>query len=467
MSITNNSYPNCGYQNQIEDYGSCPPSVQNTINCGIPQLVLLDECGKITKIPANDGKILVGRAVPTNPNGQAEWKLETLPGVNPSLPGGNPLTASKGVKRVVDDFQLDPATILPNSIPATVLSGLANEALKQINGGTVPTTGVYNVTVGATGIPSLTTAVTGSTITPANVTAGSNKIILAGTPVGASLLPFSVDVDETKLTLGNLGGVLPVAKGGTGLSAIGTAGQFPVVNAAGTGMQWASPSAGGVVTLSGDVTGPSSTTTVAKIQGTNVSATAPTIGQVLAFNGTDLAFTTPIASISTITVANAPSTTAANLSKFQVDSVTGKQLFVDSASTITTLSPLFSKTIGFDTGTATNGSISPVFVGYDIVRVSSDYTKVVLEFVDFVATNDSANTITGSIVLELQDDSGATIATSPAIAYPAPGATSLTSVSVPVANRVRSNPAKFTAKVISGGNINLGINAEISGYAGK
>ena len=42
------------------------------------------------------------------------------------------------------------------------------------------------------------------TITPANVTAGSNKITLGGTPTAASLESFSIDVDETKINHDNL-----------------------------------------------------------------------------------------------------------------------------------------------------------------------------------------------------------------------------------------------------------------------
>ena len=41
------------------------------------------------------------------------------------------------------------------------------------------------------------------------------------------------------------------------------------------------------VTLSGDVTGPSGSTTVGRIRGVNVLATSPTVGQVLRFSGTD------------------------------------------------------------------------------------------------------------------------------------------------------------------------------------
>jgi hypothetical protein len=226
-------------------------------------------------------------------------------------------------------------------------------------------------------------------------------------------------------------------------------------------------SGGSVSTLAGDVIGTSAASTVAKIRGFNVSPTAPTAGQSLVFNGTDYVPTTSTASVSTATVTGAPSTAPANLSKFQVDSVTGQQFFVDATGNIVPLSPLFSKTIGFDTGTATTGSTSPSYVGYDVIRVPSGYSKVVLETVDFVVKNDSATTLSGSVVIEVQDDSGATICTSPAMTYPAPGATSALAILVPTGNKVRANPSRYTLKVISGGDINLGINAELTGFAGK
>jgi hypothetical protein len=101
------------------------------------------------------------------------------------------------------------------------------------------------------------TGVTNTTITPAvssltgaaNVTAGSTKVTLGGTPTGAVLKAFSVDVNEANLSLQNIGGalsvtqqnainfsnvsgsvnlasqvsgILPVANGGTGQSSLTT-----------------------------------------------------------------------------------------------------------------------------------------------------------------------------------------------------------------------------------------------------
>ncbi|MGJ1426799.1 beta strand repeat-containing protein, partial [Sphingobacterium spiritivorum] len=49
-------------------------------------------------------------------------------------------------------------------------------------------------------------AIPGTSVSGQNVTAASNKVVLGGTPTGAALKAFSVDVDESKLSLQNIGG---------------------------------------------------------------------------------------------------------------------------------------------------------------------------------------------------------------------------------------------------------------------
>ena len=64
-------------------------------------------------------------------------------------------------------------------------------------------------------------------------------------------------------------------------------GKFYVCTVAGTPGTWVQVGATTTsVTMGGDVTGNSATSTVAKLQGTSVSATAPTSNQVLQYNGT-------------------------------------------------------------------------------------------------------------------------------------------------------------------------------------
>jgi hypothetical protein len=68
----------------------------------------------------------------------------------------------------------------------------------------------------------------------ADVTAASNKVTLGGTPTGAALKAFSVDVNEANLTLGNMGGSLPASK----ITPAGTAGQILTSNGTGSAPTW-------------------------------------------------------------------------------------------------------------------------------------------------------------------------------------------------------------------------------------
>jgi len=99
-------------------------------------------------------------------------------------------------------------------------------------------------------------------ITVKNVTAASNKITLGGTPTGASLQPFSIDINESNLSLNSIGGTLSINKGGTGLSSLGISNQLLKVNSDGTSLEYFTPnyiSNNQLITLSGEVTGSGST----------------------------------------------------------------------------------------------------------------------------------------------------------------------------------------------------------------
>ena len=98
------------------------------------------------------------------------------------------------------------------------------------------TTGQY-----VRGDGSLATFPTIPSVTPSNVTAGSTKISLGGTPTGAALQAFSIDVSEANLTLNNIGGTLGISKGGTNLTALGTANQLLRVNAGATALEYFTP----------------------------------------------------------------------------------------------------------------------------------------------------------------------------------------------------------------------------------
>lgn len=82
-----------------------------------------------------------------------------------------------------------------------------------------------------------------ATVTSVDITAGSTRLSVSGGPVTTSGA-ITVDVVEANLSHANIGGTLPVAKGGTGLTALGTAKQVYRTNAAGTATEWATLTAG-------------------------------------------------------------------------------------------------------------------------------------------------------------------------------------------------------------------------------
>jgi len=92
--------------------------------------------------------------------------------------------------------------------------------------------------IDGTGVVSVTTTGAG-TVTSVNLTAGSTKVTVSGGPVTTSG-SITVDVAEANLNHANIGGTIPIAKGGTGLTALGTAKQVHRTNAAATGTEWAS-----------------------------------------------------------------------------------------------------------------------------------------------------------------------------------------------------------------------------------
>ncbi|MFN3783184.1 MAG: beta strand repeat-containing protein [Spirosomataceae bacterium] len=113
---------------------------------------------------------------------------------------------------------------------AGVLSTQAIPPISSVTNGNglTLTSGVLAFTPTANSIPA-------TSITGLDVTAGSNKVTLGGTPAGAALKAFSVDVNEANLSLSAIGGILPVTK-----IASGTAGQ--TLQMVGTTPTWVTPS---------------------------------------------------------------------------------------------------------------------------------------------------------------------------------------------------------------------------------
>lgn len=125
-----------------------------------------------------------------------------------------------------------------NTGTITSVSGTANRITST--GGATPVIDIAATYVGQTSITTLGTIGTGTwqgtavadgfiasaatwnakqaSITWQNVTAGSSKISLGGTPTGSVFSAFSIDVNEANLTISNMGGTLGAGHGGTGVA---------------------------------------------------------------------------------------------------------------------------------------------------------------------------------------------------------------------------------------------------------
>ncbi len=150
-----------------------------------------------------------------------------------------------GTDAVTNDKLADNAVSTENIVDGTVASDdLANNAVTTAKIADANVTAA-KLTAGAgtpnrvaiadaTGAVTYTDALPSSSVDGENVTAGSNKVTLGGTPQGAALKAFSVDVAEANLTLSNMGGKVTNDQ-----ITPGTAGQVLVTN--GTTTSWQNP----------------------------------------------------------------------------------------------------------------------------------------------------------------------------------------------------------------------------------
>jgi hypothetical protein len=197
------------------------------------------------------------------------------------------------------------------------------------------------------------------TVTSVAVAAGSNKLAVSGSPITTSGT-ITVDVNEANLNLANIGGTLPVTSGGTGLTAMGTAGQILAVNGTGTGLVWQNANQTGGTVTSVAVTGSSGRVAVtgspitssgtinvdvieSGLDITQLSGTLPTTkggtgltalgtaGQVLTVNSTAnaLQWKTPFSAVSagsskvTVSTTNGVATVDVDTTQMDISTMTG------------------------------------------------------------------------------------------------------------------------------------------------
>jgi hypothetical protein len=182
----------------------------------------------------------------------------------------------------------------------------------------------------ATGTGWVCSADAGSIVTPANVTAGSTKVTLGGTPTGAALQAFSVDVNEANLSLQNIGGALSATqqggitlanttgtlsttRGGTGLTTIGAAGT--VLSSNGTTLSYITPTV-----ASSNITG---TITNAQLANSTYGTTTGTTGLAPAFSAASTALGGTVQL--NIPLASGAGVTSGTISKTDYDLFAGKQ----------------------------------------------------------------------------------------------------------------------------------------------
>jgi len=184
------------------------------------------------------------------------------------------------------------------------------------------------------------------TVIPSNVTAASTKIALAGTPTGAALQAFSIDVNEANLSLNNIGGTLGISKGGTNLTALGTANQLIRVNSGATALEYFTPTY-----LTSAVT---SVATAGLISGGTITGTG-TISTSMNTNKLVGRSTTGVGVMEEITVGSGLTLTGGTLNNTATPTPKGYYLAISDSTTQTNPTADTPRAVKFDTTDLFNG----------------------------------------------------------------------------------------------------------------
>jgi hypothetical protein len=243
---------------------SSPTASYTTYNTATQQLlagsgisVITNNGGTIINAVLGDNVNLTNEVTGMLPAGSISNTDDVTAGSTKVTLGGTPQGA------VLKPFSIDvneAALNLANLGGVINLTNQVTGVLPVTNGGTGLSTAGPNGTIFTVvaGVP--TWAPASTVVVPNDVTVGSTKVTLGGTPTGAALQPFSIDVNEANLSLQNIGGSLLLTQ-----ITPGTDGQ--VLTTVGGVSTWSTPAA---TTVSNTSTGNDLTTTVNGVTGTAV-----------------------------------------------------------------------------------------------------------------------------------------------------------------------------------------------------
>jgi len=239
---------------------------------------------------------------------------------------------------------------------------------------------------GANGVVTYTNAVPGSSIAGGNVTAASTKVTLAGTPAGAALKAFSIDVNEANLSLNNIGGTLNANK-----ITPGTSGQVLTTNGS-SATVWADKSSL-ITSVSNTSTDNSLTTTV---NGTTGSAVSIINSNGLTLNSSNQLVST-VNGIASTGLDLGPAVTAVTTHTLGVSGNTLTSTVNGIAPTASILNNFSNTLSGSTLSTNANGltasiDLSPAIkTGETLTSISQDGVTGVITYSRENATNQTAN----------------------------------------------------------------------------